>query len=681
MPLLTVFPDAPIFSPLVATLFLLVFIITWAILLRYHRIAFILSVFIIAISLISITERYYDFKTALHFPFEYLTFLTFDPLAYECSTSFLLLAIVFIIFNRTKLRAVHLVVVSFLLWMVLSIAQLSILYYIFFQPGIYTRADFSLSFPTTMGLIYIVSLYAIFIYFHVWRLYRYAFSRWVIVSMIFIGITGGYATWKSAKNLENAYFRYLSKEIAVTLKGVLIEYIAEKVDVSQRILWLLENPTEENEKNWKSEASVYFQQNRELLVILGYAPSVDKIWEIREGKSDEYEHRLFNLLEKVDNKSIIIDPQPITPSIVISNKNGDSDPWMAYYIDLNKAMSRLIGVALENKAGISISWGPHILFFKHPNDQKYRGLYGAKAFVPITDPPIVIEVWPTTEQYTFLKTPLPNLILAFNLSALGLAFVILYYAELARLKGDQYRKAEAEKMTFFANVSHEIRTQLQGILGTGSILEKTSLNEKQQRMVNIIKASGNVLQRLLNDLLDVTRFELGRMKLNITPTNVMQSLRDVVNLMTPKAESKGLNLTLKIEPNIPHVIYIDNDRFEQIISNLLSNAIKFTKKGSITVSMHQNILEDNNKTMLIVSVADTGIGIPAADMKRIFEKFYQIQSSQNNAIEGTGLGLPISKTLAEYMQGTLTCESAPDKGSIFTLTLPVEFEAKKKIEI
>lgn len=673
--LFTVFPNAPAFSPIAALLFFITFLIMWTVLYRYKRTTIFLTLCIIAICLVSIWEQYYDEKTYLHIPYGFLTNVYFEPLAYECSIAFLVLASVFLIFTKTRLRAVELVTPSFLLWFVLSISQLSILYYLFFQPGVSTAADFTLSFPTTIGLAYVVGYFALFIYFHVWRLYPFAFIRWLIISFIFIGVTGGYATWNSAKKLENAFFQYLSNEIAVSLKDTLVEYVHNKENILQNMLSFLENPTSENEIVWKNEVSIYLQQNDEVLVVLGYAPLIDKMWEMTRDGSDFYGEHLYDLLTINPNSTFTIDPQPITPSFVITNRtNDESLSWMAYLVDINKLMTNFTDSALDDKVGVSVSWGGNILFFKHYNDQTYREMYGSTSAVYLTEPPLEIEIWPTTQQYKFLKSPLPNLILGFELSALLLAFIILYYAELAKRQGDLYRKAEAEKTAFFANVSHEIRTQLQGILGTGSILEKTSLTEKQQKMLLIIKASGKVLQRLLNDLLDVTKFDLGRMKLNPKPTNVSNSLRDVVTLMTPKAEDKGLKVTLKIDPNIPQPIIIDNDRFEQIISNLLSNAIKFTKKGSITISMRSDIMDTSNKTMLIVKVADTGIGIPAADIKHVFEKFFQIQSTQHRAIEGTGLGLPISKMLAEYMNGSLTCESALDKGTTFTLMLPVEYE-------
>lgn len=676
--LLTLYKNAPQLEPTTVLSFFLLLVILWCLLLRKTLVSILLICLLIGISLLSIIENNYGITFLLnHSPFFYESIFT--PLSNQCSISFISFGIVCYVFTKKKLRAKELVVASFLLWFPLSIAQLSLISYFFYQPDIENHDHLSLSLPTTIMFIYVAFFFAVWILFHVKRLYPFAFSRWMLVTFILIGVTGGYSTWSSAYNLESAFFRYMGDEIALMMKNSILEYASNKRSILQNGYSFLEHPTKEHELLWKRQMYPFLKERPEIILITAYIPKSKKYWEINPSDSFKNQEELLKQLENNPNKEFIIDAQTLSPTFIIATLFDDpAEPWVAMMIDINTFINRLMGDALDEKVGISITWGDQVLFFKYANDQKYRSLYEAKVEVNLTTPPIIIEVWPTTSQYEALKTPLPSIILAFDISALFLALIILYYAELARVKGDQYRQAETEKTAFFANVSHEIRTQLQGILGTESILEKTTLTEKQQKMVSIIKASGKVLQRLLNDLLDVTKFELGSMKLNPKPTSVTNSIREVVILMTPKAEEKGLKLNLKIDPNIPHTIIIDNDRFEQIISNLISNAIKFTMEGSINVSVKTNILDESNKTMLIVSVQDTGIGIPPEAQKRIFEKFYQVQSTRYHAIEGTGLGLSISKMLAEYMHGAITCESMPDSGSIFTLMLPVEYIETKK---
>lgn len=674
--------DAPAIEPITGLCFLLVFFAFYTLLIGNKKFSLIFSLILIAIAFISICENFYNIKTQIHFPFTYLTNLSFSPLAYECSISFLIIAIVDILLLKKKLRAGRLVIVSFLLWFALSLSQLSILNYIFYQPGITTRSNLTMSLPTTLGLIYVVCLYASFILTHVWRLYHFAFSRWLIVSFIFIGLTGGYATWKSAKILENAYLQYMTKGISLVIKNAVIEYSRDKLNILQNVLFFLQNPNETNKEYWHREVSIYMEQNPELALIVGYVPSEDTFWQVNPSDSPHAVQKLLDELVKHPTADFIVLTQPLSPAFIVTNRTDDpSKPWMAILIDIHKLVTKLSPKELENSIGMSITWEGNILFFKQAQDQKYRSLYRAVSEIPLLDPPILLEVWPTTTQYHFLKTPLPNLVLVFNLSALCLALIVFYYAELARKRGEEFRKAEEEKTAFFANISHEIRTQLQGIMGTGSVLEMTPLSEKQQKMINIIKASGNVLQRLLNDLLDLTKFEMGQMMLDPRPASVSHSIKEVINLMAPKAEMKGIKLEAKIDPNLPHIMFLDNHRFEQIISNLLSNAIKFTSDGSVTISATTNIMDEFDKAMLIVTVTDTGIGIPAHAMPRIFDKFYQVHSHTNHSIEGTGLGLPISRMLAEYMGGSLTCESVEGKGSTFKLMIPVRYEEKQENKI
>lgn len=679
--LLKIYPEAPSITPVTIFCFAIIFLATWAVIEQWKTLTTLLALALIAISAYSLLQNY-SYPPNLSIEMATSTReLSFHALSFEVSISFIAIALMLLIIRRKKLRTTHLVIASFLNWVVLSMALLSLLYYIFYQPGITTREHLSMPFPTTIGLLYLVIIYAVFIIFHIRRLYPSAFSRWLILSLILIGVTGGYAIWFSTKNLETAFFRYLSSEIGTVAKASITEYIKNRRAILENVLYFLDHPNDANDENWIREVSIFIQQNPEILVIVGYVPEKNTFWEVNASGSDQKIERLYHELKKFPNQEIIVDDQALSPAFILSNRTEDSSKsWMAIMVDINLLVSQLSDATIRDRAGIAITWDKSLLFIKYANDQKYRIPYGVKAELDITTPPLSIEVWPTTKQYRFLKTPLPNIILTFELSVLILACLIFYYAELARIKGSQYQKAEEEKTAFFANISHEIRTQLQGIMGTGSVLEKTTLTDKQQRMLNTIKASGNVLQRLLNDLLDLTKFEMGRMKLNEKPTSVSQCVREVVGLMTPKAEEKGLKIHLKIEPNLPPIIYLDSDRFGQIISNLISNAIKFTNEGSITVSANTHIIEDTSRKMLIVKVEDTGIGIPEHSLKKIFDKFYQVHTQHNRTIEGTGLGLSISLMLAEYMNGTITCESVIDKGSTFTLMLPVLFEERKQAE-
>jgi two-component system, sensor histidine kinase and response regulator len=247
-------------------------------------------------------------------------------------------------------------------------------------------------------------------------------------------------------------------------------------------------------------------------------------------------------------------------------------------------------------------------------------------------------------------------------------------AELADLEGAASAAARV-KAQFLSNVSHELRTPMNGVLGMAELLNDTALTGEQREYVDVLTSSARSLLRVVDDILDYSEIEAGKLALERAPFHLHRCIGDALRLLAPAARAKGLELVGYVDPELPESVSGDLTRLRQIVSNLAANAIKFTSSGDVTVELHGDAGASHGRLQLHGVVRDTGIGILAEQQRTIFGAFEQGDGSRTRRFGGTGLGLTISQRLVEMMGGRLWVESTAGQGSAFHFTLPVEAAA------
>jgi len=359
----------------------------------------------------------------------------------------------------------------------------------------------------------------------------------------------------------------------------------------------------------------------------------------------------------------------------------DNIPWIVYikdiegrYMLINKKMEEVMGMPADDIIGqtdeLLITDSARFLEYKY-SDDKVRINKTISTFEDVVN-------LPNGEMQYLWVTKFPLLDEEGNVRNIcGLATDITERKEVelkllkAKKEADQARAAQE---SFLANMSHEIRTPMNGIIGMGNLLMSTLLNEEQKDFTENIQESAHNLLAIINDLLDFSKIKSGKFQLEHSPFKLRQLLNRTLYPLQFKAEEKLIGLELEIEGEVPDVLIGDSLRLQQIIINLVGNAIKFTSKGGVTVKVACGA-EEKGYVDLLMSVSDTGIGIPDSKLHYIFESFTQNSASSSRKYGGTGLGLAIVKQLVELQYGEISVDSTLNKGSVFSLTIPYKIGA------
>jgi len=229
---------------------------------------------------------------------------------------------------------------------------------------------------------------------------------------------------------------------------------------------------------------------------------------------------------------------------------------------------------------------------------------------------------------------------------------------------EEAEQANNAKTEFLANMSHEIRTPMNAIIGMSEILEHEKLDERQMSFVNDINTSAHSLLGIINDILDMSKIEAGKLELNTTDYNFNRFIENIASMFTHIAEKKGIEFKFEKSDNIPEYLHGDDIRLRQVITNICGNAVKFTERGYVKLSVSVN--DD-----IIIKIEDTGMGIHKDDLPKMFNAFEQLDKVKNRSIVGAGLGLTICKSLVEMMDGEISVESEYGHGTAFTVTIPL----------
>ena len=376
------------------------------------------------------------------------------------------------------------------------------------------------------------------------------------------------------------------------------------------------------------------------------------------------------LYREADRARVVL--ETMSEGVLIKNRAGK-------VVQANPSASTILGISHDNLLGLKLDDPEWVRL--HEDGSPYLPEHTPASEVLRTGKAIsnrVVGIHDPNGEVKWLHLSASPLFEPFEVKP---SYVISTFSDVTHLKAQQAtlthlieaaNAANSAKTQFLANMSHELRTPLNGVIGVASALINTQLDTRQTRMVELIRSSGKDLERLLSDILDLTKVEVGELELEQVDVDIGTLVQEVASLMAPACAEKGLELVFENDLVLGQNYLADPGRLRQVLTNLVSNAIKFTSTGQITISLGQN----GDKSGIKIGVRDTGIGFDSTQGKRIFERFSQADTSITRRFGGTGLGLAISKSLTELMGGTISATSTPQVGSLFTLDIPLALSTK-----
>ena len=289
---------------------------------------------------------------------------------------------------------------------------------------------------------------------------------------------------------------------------------------------------------------------------------------------------------------------------------------------------------------------------------------------------------PHTEEMAF-KDSLISVLMITLLLCLLVRYEILILKEAYRRAEEQRKEIDElnkSQSKFFSSMSHEIRTPINTIIGLNEMILRENISDEVAEDANNVRSASKILLHLINDILDMSKFESGKMELTPGNYDIGKMISEIVGMFWMRTKEKGLEFHVDVDPDLPMELYGDEVRIEQILINVLNNAIKYTMEGSVKLSIQYRRLNEK-RCQIIYSVTDTGIGIKKESIPYLFTAFKRIDENENKHIEGTGLGLSIVKQLVELMNGTISVNSVYTKGTTFIITIPQEIAGDEKVRI
>lgn len=419
---------------------------------------------------------------------------------------------------------------------------------------------------------------------------------------------------------------------------------------------------------WKKDTSNYLHDLKGLVGVVKLSENgqtIQKKWSILTNRKEIEKDIKAHEEEILHTKKPILHLSTFSarPHLIYVAPRGEKDNHQVGVISLDVLLNELIPKFRVDQTALIVTVDGTKIYETNGDDTVYKSLESSET-IPIFNTEWKLTFWPTT---TFIENEMNYFPLTAFLFGSVISMFVALLTYLAQKSFEESRLMASRNLArsaFLAQVSHELRTPLSGIIASVDILENTTNDPKQMRLLDIMRSSGQHLLTVINEVLDLAKLEAGKIPLEPSSQDINQIAKDLVTLLLPKAQEKGLFLHLNC--NVPKSLMIDPTRLRQILSNLIGNGIKFTEKGGVTVDItYTQVLE---KGKLQIDVEDTGIGISKEDQDHLFEKF---SSMRKSGVQGTGLGLYITRAVVEIMGGSIFFTSTLEVGSTFTVILPV----------